>query len=743
MSPGSERDGGRPLPRSAVARLAEAWTDVVEAGTFVSMGRAELRALLGGLAARLDDAVAGRAGPQAAEGVGAELVAAHLTDPAALRDSLEVLTEHLVPDGVSAAQARAATGVLTAVSTGYARALRDRTRIEQERISSALFTARTGAEAARWASEARYGTVFEHAYLGISVADTEGTILEANRALCEMIGYSADELVGQSVFTFIHPEDSPDTWPQIEAMMAGEVDHVRLEKVYFHKEGDQIHTELVVSLVREPDGTPRFLVAMVEDVTERHQLQTRLRHQAEHDPLTGLPNRTLFFRRLGHALDMPPGTGGQVGVCYLDLDGFKEINDTLGHDAGDRLLTTVAARLRNAVGADGNIVARMGGDEFVVLVEHCEEVDDLRPVARAALTAIREPLDLDGNEVAVSASAGIVARPRARAPGAGGARGTDAAELMKAADTTMYWAKSDGRDRVAVFDPLRHDHDVALFELSARLPAALENDEFELDYQPLVRISDGRMVGVEALARWRPSVETPSTRDDGRIGPDVFIPLAERTGLIVPLGLSLLRRACREARVWNRPGLQLSVNVAGRQLEEPDVVARFREVLEETGFPASSLQLELTESDLMGSEGPPADALRELSALGVRIAIDDFGTGYSNLAYLHRLPVDVLKLAGTFVTTDCTAESTPDRDVDCPLILSAVIDLAHALGLTIVAESVESAGQLRRLVAFGCDVGQGWYLGMPVPPERVPDLLVSRGGPSAHRIGVPHGSGEK
>ncbi|GAA4977596.1 EAL domain-containing protein [Pseudonocardia tropica] len=707
--------------------LADAWVGAIEARGYVSAARADLYAVLSGAAWWFTAVVEGRAEEAIAEEVGAELVAAHLTDPAALRCSIDVLSAHFAGHTVAPERFRRWTTAVGALSTGYARTLRDRTRLEQERISSAAFAARAAAEDARWRSEARYGVVFESSVLGISVADTEGRILEANRTLTAMLGYRPGDLVGRSVFEFIHPEDTPEMWPQIEAMLAGRVGHVRMEKSYFRADGDQVWTELTVSLVRSPDGEPRYLVAMVSDVTERRRLQSRLRHQAEHDPLTGLPNRSLFFTRLETALAGPYGSPAPVGVCYLDLDGFKAVNDTLGHDAGDQLLRTVAHRLDAELRPAGHTVARMGGDEFVVLVERCTGVEQLTAVADQALAVVRRPVHVRGREVVVSVSIGIVARPFAVDSGAVGAEG--AAELMQAADTTMYWAKRDGRDRIAVFDPARHANDVHLFELAGRMPGALDRGEFHLAYQPLVSLHDGSVVGVEALARWR-------TADGERLGPDVFIPLAEQTGLIVPLGLHLLERACTDARSWvdagADAGLVLSVNVAGQQLRRPDAVTRIADVLERTGWPASSLQLELTESDLMSAAGRPVQALEELSQRGVRIAIDDFGTGYSNLVYLHRLPVDVLKLAGSFVTGQggpCPAdEGGPPHDVDSPVILSAMIELAHTLGLSVVAESVETEGQARRLLQLGCDIGQGWHLGSPVPAAEIAARLTAPDG---------------
>jgi EAL domain-containing protein (putative c-di-GMP-specific phosphodiesterase class I) len=379
--------------------------------------------------------------------------------------------------------------------------------------------------------------------------------------------------------------------------------------------------------------------------------------------------------------------------------------------------------LQGVLGTDGHTLARMGGDEFVVLVEGCTGVEQLTAMAERALEVLRQPLALRGREVMVTASIGVVAWPVPE-HGAGDRHPTDgAAELMQAADTTMYWAKRDGRDRIAVFDPVRHRTDVHLFDLAGRMPGALDRGEFDLAYQPLVSFADGRVAGVEALARWR-------TADGEQLGPDVFIPLAEQSGLIVPLGLHLLHRACSDARAWvdADPSREfvLSVNVAGRQLRQPDAVERISEVLTRTGWPAHALQLELTESDLMSAGGRPIEALEELSRLGVRIAIDDFGTGYSNLAYLHRLPVDVLKLAGFFVSASGSAGEDTGRDIDSPVILSAMIDLAHSLGLRVIAESVETVEQATHLRSLGCDVGQGWFIAPPLPPVEMEALLDQR-----------------
>jgi diguanylate cyclase (GGDEF)-like protein/PAS domain S-box-containing protein len=705
------------------AALAADWTAAVLGTSYVSMNRRDLLRYLTGLATRL---VASFDAPQwdrtVAAGVGRLMVAAHFTDARSLERTLVVVAEHLAPAGADRTSRLAA--LQGALAAGYAEALRERTLAEQERISMAAFAARIAAEEARWASEARYQAVFAGAVIGISVAELDGRIVQVNEALCRMLGYDAEEIAARPIYEFMHPYDAPGDWRRVREMIAGTVDHLRMEKAYYRKDGTELWTDLVVSLIRDQTGEPRYLVAMVEDITERHLLQTRLQHQALHDPLTGLPNRALFFDRLEAALEDEYGV---PGVCYLDLDGFKAVNDTLGHDVGDQLLRTIAERLRAELVPEGHLVARMGGDEFVVLVEDAADPARMRRVAERALETVRRPVRVEGNEIRVSASIGIVGRDQG---------GSGAAELMKAADTTLYWAKNDGRSRVAEFDRDRHRTDVARFELSAQLPEALRRQEFFLEYQPLVRLCDGVTTGVEALVRWR--------RENGeRLGPDRFIPLAEETGLIVALGRWVLTEACGQARRWHdvhggeRP--LMSVNVAARQVREPDFVDDVRAALERTGWPPGALQLELTESDVMSAEGGPLETLGALADLGVRIAIDDFGTGYSNLAYLRTLPVHALKLAGPFVT----GIGPGGRDgrggtAGTEAVLSSVIGLAHTLGLSVTAENVETAEQHGRLRALGCDTGQGWFLAPPAGPARVEPLL-GRPLPRLRRSPVPGG----
>ena len=693
-------DGPAPVPTAH--HLARTWAEAMAGTSAAPMSRRALVAFLTGLAADLVAAFTAETFDRAVPlRVGAALVDAHFTETGAIERTLARLGRELAARTPAGAER---LGLLQgAVAAGYAQALQNRTRREQERRSAATAAARAAAEQARWDSEARFRSVFAEAVIGIGLADTEGRMLEVNRALAEMLGRPESGLRGATISMLVHPDDVPGLWDRTTELLAGERDRLRVDRSSSRPDGSEVWTDLELSLIRDPHGNPQYLVAMMENITERHRLQTRLRHQALHDPLTGLPNRTLFFERLDAAL--LAGTG--PGVCYLDLDGFTEVNDTLGHDKGDALLRTVARHLTEALGGR-HLVARMGGDEFVVLVERDADADTLRRVARAALDAVRRPVRLDDHEIAVSASIGV-----ARADG-----GQDAAELMKAADTTLYWAKSDGRNRYAVFDEARHRSDVDRFAVAARMPEALARGEFSLVYQPLVQLADRTAVGVEALVRWT----LPGGR---RLDPGRFVPLAEDSGFIVPLGRWVLTQACRHAAGWaaadpaTRP--LISVNVAARQLREESYVDDVATVLDETGWAAEQLQLELTESALMGTPDGSLAALHALAGMGVRIAIDDFGTGYSNFAYLRRLPVHALKLAGPFVT-GAAAGAEWGEQVDREVV-GLVIALAHTLGLTVTAESVEMAVQFAHLRALGCDMGQGWFFAVPVPAEQIPRLL--------------------
>jgi diguanylate cyclase (GGDEF)-like protein len=425
-----------------------------------------------------------------------------------------------------------------------------------------------------------------------------------------------------------------------------------------------------------------------------------LYHQAHHDPLTGLPNRLLLYGHLETALGAATGDD-RIGLCFLDLDEFKTVNDTLGHGSGDRLLVAVAERLRDQVMGAGHFVARVGGDEFVVVVRDSTGSRPLTVLADGILDALAKPVRLDGHELSVSASIGIVEQP---------AVGCDAEELMRAADATLYLAKADGRARWAVFDAQRNAQQVLAYGLTGRLSGALDRGEFALEYQPLVSLVDGSVRGAEALLRWHhPEL--------GTLSPNTFVPVAEQSGMIGTLGLWVLREACRQAAQWQErfPGATpfISVNVSGRQCADPGLYDAVTGALAESGLAPGNLQLELTETVLMQSYDRPYDrpvqTLRALAGLGVRIVLDDFGIGYANLAYLRHLPVHGLKLAGAFMA----GIRAPASDHVDEQIVETVIRLAHTLGMNVTAEGIETADQAVRLAGLGCDLGQGWHFGRP------------------------------
>ncbi|MFF6830367.1 MULTISPECIES: EAL domain-containing protein [unclassified Streptomyces] len=594
----------------------------------------------------------------------------------------------------------------------------------------------TERDAGRREAELRdYRAAFRVARLAMALVDRDGVVVAANDSLGALLGTEPGTLREQAAADLVDLASDGRTWHAYREVLRGRRSRFRCTRRLKHPDGRSMWAEVTVAPV--PGG--RRVLLSIADISDRRELQARLRHLQMHDPVTRLPNRALFFERLSAALDADrqedgarPGSyaphrpyasyeshgygrTGRIGLCYIDLDGFKAVNDTLGHRVGDRLLAAVAGRLTECADSDGytrsggHLVARLGGDEFAILVEDSTGTEQVADLARSVLDALQEPFDLAGQRLSVSASIGVVERS---------GRGTTATALMQAADTTLYWAKADGKARWTLFDPERNAHRMTRQALSSTLRPAVAGGEFALEYQPLVDLSDGAVRGVEALVRWHHP-------QFGPLAPNRFIGIAEEDGSIVELGRWILRTACHQARQWQkdhpreRP-LFVSVNVAVRQVWDSDLVADVAGILAETGLAPHLLQLELTESAVMGSAGRPLQALQALSDMGVRIAIDDFGTGYSNLAYLSRLPVSVLKLDGSFVRGFQDEEHANPAD---ELIVEALVQLAHRLGLTVTAECVETAGQASRLRRIGCDTGQGWLYSRAVAPDRIAELI--------------------
>jgi diguanylate cyclase (GGDEF)-like protein/PAS domain S-box-containing protein len=444
------------------------------------------------------------------------------------------------------------------------------------------------------------------------------------------------------------------------------------------------------------------VVIVVRDVTERTYAEEQIKHLAYHDALTGLPNRLLFKDRLTVALSHAQREHTRLAVLFLDLDRFKVINDSLGHNIGDQLLQAVAARVQACV-RDSDTVARLGGDEFTIMIPGLVRSEDAAPVAQKILEAVRYPFHLEGREFYITTSIGISLYPE---------DGMDAETLIKNADTAMYQAKEQGRDNYQLFNAYINARALQRIALEHGLRRALLNEEMRVHYQPIFDFRAGRIVGMEALLRW-------THPEMGAIPPSVFIPLAESTGLMMPIGQWVLRTACMQAKSWHDAGhknLSLAVNLSVTQLQQPDLVARVREVLEETGLPPRLLELEITESSAMQSPEASVRTLYDLKKLGIRISLDDFGTGHSSLSYLKRFPIDTLKIDQSFVRDI-------NSDPDTAAIVTAIIAMAHSLRLKVIAEGVEFSEQANFLKHYSCDQMQGYLIKAPVGAEEFFELI--------------------
>jgi diguanylate cyclase (GGDEF)-like protein/PAS domain S-box-containing protein len=706
----AEPDG----PENRLRRFATIWSRAVFPVTSTSSTRPEFEEQLFPLARRLSEALRARTfDAGAGRAVGAALVDAHCTDPEALSRSLDCVDAYLVlycgGDGDREDLRARSARLQHAMAAGFAEALRRRTLAEQEAIAQAALKAQGVVAQALHATEARFRAVFEGAAIGIGIADLEGNVLQVNGALRRMFGLSEQSLRGRNVREWTHPDDAPQTWRLYEELVRGEREHYHLEKAFCRPDGTVLWTNLTVSLLRDADGLPQYQLALMEDTTERRLLNLRLRYEATHDALTGLPNRSFFFERLEKALGA--GEGQRFGLCYLDLDGFKTVNDSLGHAAGDRLLVEVADRLQSCATAPGEMVARLGGDEFVALTTGPDSARKVDELAARIMNALLAPISVDGRELTVRGSIGIVEGPAGeRSP----------AEVLRSADITMYRAKSAGGNRFELADPEADARAITRHGLTTALPTALDRNEFFIEYQPLVHLGDGSVRGAEALVRWLHP-------QHGVLGPDRFIPLAEHTGLIVPLGRWVLEQSVCQAREWReRHGgdaagpLRINVNLSPCQLTHPGLVQDTVDILERAGVDPDALCLEVTESALIGADDDLLKPLRRLAEMGVDIALDDFGTGYSNLANLRRLPVSILKLDRSFTQS---MQQFPADPVDLKIV-EGIVSLAHSLDLAVTVEGVETGAQAEQLRILGCDTAQGWYYARPGPPERLHELAL-------------------
>jgi len=560
------------------------------------------------------------------------------------------------------------------------------------------FFQREQAEAALRESEVHFRALVEQASDSFYVHDFDGHFIDVNQRGCDCLGYTRAELLGMSLSDIDVDLPIKKLKTLLSAITSGVP--VALESRHRRKDGAVFPIEMRIGPI-EINGR-QHLLSLVRDVTERKELQDHIRHLAYHDPLTNLPNRAMFNRQLSHALIQARRYFKGLAVLFIDLDRFKNINDTLGHDAGDRLLQEMARRLKSAL-RSGDLVARLGGDEFVILLEEITELGQVSQVARQILTALVKEYPLEGQLIHITASIGISLYPD---------DGRDEFSLMKHADVAMYRAKEGGKNNFQFYSAQMDLHSAAQLALESSLRHAIEREELVLHYQAKVDARSNRITGVEALARWRhPEL--------GLLHPEHFIPLAEETGLIVPLTRWVLKEACRRNCAWQKEGLpptRIAVNLSARQFADESLLVDVETTLAEAGMDPALLELEITESMIMHNTDKTSRVLKDLKAMGVHIAIDDFGIGYSSLSHLKRFPIDIIKIDRSFIT------DIPGDQAD-EAIADAIIAMGKSLKILVVAEGVEEQEQLHFLRARGCDEIQGFFFSRPLPEREFLKLL--------------------
>jgi diguanylate cyclase (GGDEF)-like protein/PAS domain S-box-containing protein len=543
--------------------------------------------------------------------------------------------------------------------------------------------------------------VFDSSLDSIFITDSQGTILKVNAAAMRVTGYTADEMLGRNPRIFQSGRHDRTFYAELwrSVMQTGRWQG----EIWNRRKNGEVFPELLsISAIRDRHGAISNYISIFIDISAQKEAERRLDYLANHDRLTGLPNRDLFHDRLLVALAQAKRNRQPIAVLFIDLDHFKYINDTFGHAIGDELLRAAAQRIQGSL-REEDTLSRISGDEFTILLQHFDSREEVGLVAGKILSAMKSPFGIGEHELYISASIGISTYPE---------DGDHPELLLKNSDTAMYHAKSDGRGGMQFFRSSMEGYSIQRLELERHLYHALEQEEFLLFYQPQFDLNTGRLTGMEALLRWqRPDV--------GLVSPQDFIPLAEETGLIVPIGEWVLRTACKQGSIWGRTGagpVRLAVNISAQQFSRADFCDMVGTILADTGFPPDCLELELTESLAMHHAEETVLTLKKLKALGVQISIDDFGTGYSSLSYLKRFPVDSLKIDKSFV------DGIADDPNDAAIVI-AIIVMAHSLGLGVIAEGVETQEQLDFLKMHHCNEVQGFLLGRPMPAGHVEKLL--------------------
>jgi diguanylate cyclase (GGDEF)-like protein/PAS domain S-box-containing protein len=547
-------------------------------------------------------------------------------------------------------------------------------------------------------SERRFRSLVQNSSDAVTLLDADGVAIYQSDSGQAVLGREAGDVLGQTFAHLTHPDDAAYSRAQfIKVVTGGLATRVSYEGRFRHADGSWRQLEVIMTnLLDDPDVGA--IVSNSRDITDRRALEQQLSHQAFHDSLTGLANRELFLDRVAHALDRADRGTNPVAVMFVDIDDFKMVNDSLGHQLGDGVLIAVAERLKDST-RPGDTVARLGGDEFALLLESGEMPESAEAVATRIAADLLAPVRVGHEDVSVRASIGIALD---RSP----ADGPD--ELLRDADLAMYLAKRNGKGRFEMFHPEMHEEAVRRMEMAAELRRAIADHQLELFYQPIVDIGTSGIVGAEALVRWHHP-------ERGLVTPAEFIPVAESTGLIVPLGHWVLMEACRQVELWRQyritnEGFYVSINLSGRQLQDPSILDDVGQALRGSGLPATAVVLEVTESIIMDNVDSVLSRLNSLKALGFRLAVDDFGTGYSSLSYLRDFPMDIIKVDKSFVDRIAI---NPEGEA----MVRGVIDLSGALGLTTIAEGVETRGQLELLRNLGCDSAQGHLFASPMPAD--------------------------
>ena len=670
---------------------AVAWAAAISNTLVANFTREKLEQLLGGYVEQL---LSG--GVDEARLVGRSMVEHDFISSATLEQTLACLGEHIP---VTQPQ-------LAALAAGYAEGLRDRTLDQQELSRTAAITTMRRAEAAVRASEAKFRAIFESAAFGIVVSDLKGEIIDVNEALLAMLDYKHDDVRKMSGRDFVHPDDREGLRQLTKQLIASEHDNVRVEKRMVRSDGETIQTHMAISLVREGDDAPPYLVTMIENMNEMRALQTQLVRQSLNDMQTGLPNRAQFLGWLeGATGSKGPDT---LALVQVDIDGFRGVNDAFGHEAGNRVLMHVATHLRAVFSEEIAKIARIGEDEFGVLIKDPQDVRSVVALVEDFTARLEEPIWLDGHGVGVTTSVGVVARA---------ARGGDAADLLRAADVTVGWAKRDGKAQWALYDRERDVHDKERYALAASIPGALEEGQFRVDYVPAYSLTDGSVLALEAKIVW----DHP---ERGVLCPEMFLDQASNNGMIVRLVHWALDDACRHASDWHQVlGARmpaLSIDLPTRLCQEPELVAEVARVLDRTGLPASLLRFELHEHLPALLNDEQLDELTILAERGIGLVLDQVNGGNVGVDRLRRLPLTGVKFTGSVVHGLDEGANRVEESASVTLLTWASI-----LRLPLYAEDVRTPVEAARLAELGVTGGQGAHFSPPLSAAEVSALLLS------------------